>query len=71
MQEKNYFHFNIFKHGLSWEMERMIWIGFYKNENNKKCRIQLLPKDIVKVILNMLSSESFGKEYVKGKHICL
>ena len=70
MQDKKYFSFQLFR-GLSWRIERMLWIGFYKNETNEKCLIKLLPKDIVKVIVGMLNNESFGKEFVKGKYICL
>ena len=71
MEEQNYFGFQLFKPGLSWKIERVIWIGFYKNDKNNECKIDLLPKDIVKVILDMLPNQSMGKEFVKGKYIYL
>ena len=37
-----------------WDQERTIWIGFLKNENNSKCLIQQLPKDILNHILSFL-----------------
>ena len=38
---------NIFSHVLEWEIARLIWIGFYKNENNDDCFIDQLPKDLI------------------------
>ena len=32
---------------LNWKFERIIWIAFYKNNENDKCLIDQLPKDIV------------------------
>ena len=43
---------------INWDIERIIWIAFYKNEKNKKCVIQLLPKDVVKSILALIVSNS-------------
>ena len=43
---------------IEWNIERIIWIAFYQNKDNKKCLIQLLPKDIVKKILALLVSPS-------------
>ena len=37
--------------GLSWQQERIIWIGFYKNLKNKQCLIRLLPADIVNCVV--------------------
>ena len=36
---------------------RYIWIGFYKNNNNKHCYIDLLPKDIVKHLIIYLVND--------------
>lgn len=58
IQRQNYSCFDIYT-GLSWGVERQIWIGFHKNEMNDKCFIQMLPKDIVKKILDMLVSSTF------------
>ena len=35
---------------IDWKIERLLWIAFYKNENNESCLIQLLPKDILSCI---------------------
>ena len=50
---------------VEWNIERLIWIGFKKNEANKKCLIQLLAKDIVKKIIRMIgcSNESFVSSF--------
>ena len=45
-------------HSIRWSDERIIWIGFYNNKNNNKCLIQLLPKDIVLLVLRFLKVES-------------
>ena len=37
-----------------WQQERLIWIAFYKNNENEKCLINLFPKDIVKEILRFV-----------------
>ena len=34
--------------------ERIIWIAFYKNVQNKQCLIALLPKDVVKHVVAFL-----------------
>lgn len=43
---------------IAWNIERIIWIAFYQNHENKQCLIQLLPKDIVNKILHLLHSYS-------------
>ena len=35
-----------------WNFERLIWIGFYKNMQNEKCLFAILPKELVKYILD-------------------
>ena len=40
----------------SWDHEKMLWIGFEKNQFNTKCMIKILPKDIIKKILQYLRS---------------
>ena len=71
MQGNNYGSFELIKNGLSWRIERILWIAFYKNETNEKCLISTLPKDIVKVVINLLSNDSLGEEFVKEESICL
>lgn len=58
MQDANYCLINIYKDYLEWNVARIIWIAFYKNEKNKQCLIGILPKDIVICILNMLGRQS-------------
>ena len=39
-----------------WKQERLIWIGFEKNENNEKCVFSMkdVSKDVVNHILSFL-----------------
>ena len=39
---------------LRWNIERIIWIGYYKQYHNKNCIIALLSKDVVGHILCFL-----------------
>ena len=54
IHEKKYFTFNIYTHYIEWKHARIIWIAFYKNNQNKKCFIDTLGKDVVKIIFNFL-----------------
>ena len=47
------------KKHLEWRKERIIWIGFYNNDDNEKCLIGLLPKDIVLLILEFLQDDYY------------
>ena len=38
---------------LSWDIERIIWIGYYKNIDNDKCLITKLPKDVILHVLKL------------------
>ena len=49
-----YFSFNILLHCVKWDIIRIIWIGFYKNDNNDKCLLNLLPKDVIKHIVKFV-----------------
>ena len=71
MQSTKYCSFELIKNGIPWKIERIIWIAFYKNNTNRKCLLKLLPKDIVKVIVDLLSKTLLGQEFVKEKSICL
>ena len=57
MQNNSYYSFSIFSR-IEWNIERLIWIAFYKNTRNNKCKIQILPKDIVKEIIKMIGNNS-------------
>lgn len=36
---------------LSWEIHRLLWIGYYKNQDNDNCIFSQLSKDIIKKII--------------------
>ena len=44
---------------LSWDIERMIWIGYYKNIDNDKCLITKLPKDVIVYLLEFIKCRIF------------
>ena len=54
MYDFNYFVFDVLVHYITWDVARIIWIGFHKNGNNDSCLIDLLPKDVLKHALNFL-----------------
>ena len=54
LQGKKYFIFDIYNHYINWNVARIIWIGFVKNDTNNKCLIKQLPKDLIKYILELL-----------------
>ena len=37
---------------ISWKCRRIIWIGYLKNQKNKLCKFNKVPKDIVQYILS-------------------
>ena len=43
---------------ISWQLQRLIWIAFHENEQNDKCFVALLSKDVVKYILSFLCGYS-------------
>ena len=54
VQQQNYCVLKVYVNYITWDVARIIWIGFEKNETNNKCLIGMLPKDVVRYILNML-----------------
>ena len=34
-----------------WSVERIVWIGYYKNQDNDSCFVDKLPKDVIKLII--------------------
>ena len=46
---------------MKWQRERLIWIAFYKNKNNKKCFVDRLSKDVVKYIVQWSQWSIFDK----------
>ena len=65
LYQKNYFHLNIYTNYIESKIERIIWIGFYKNNENDKCLIKTLPKDLIIHILYLLGKKSMITPYIK------
>ena len=42
---------------LKWEIARLLWIGYLKNNDNPKCLLPKLPKDIIIHILSFQQSQ--------------
>ena len=66
-QKKKYCLFNIYKYYVSYNIERIIWIGFYKNETNGKCLMNKLAKDLIIYILHFVGKrdQSMFSSYIK------
>ena len=62
--KRNYCFFHIYTHNISSKVEKLIWVAFYKNENNNKCLIKKLPKELIIDILRLL-----GKQLIQNPHI--
>ena len=65
LNDKNYFALNICINYIESKIERIIWIGFYKNNENNKCLIKTLPKDLIIHILDLLGKQSMITPYIK------
>lgn len=69
--EDNCTWFNVYKFEdlVEWKILRLVWIGFHKNSQNKRCYISLLPKDIVnhvtKFVGNIVVDETEKMQCVK------
>ena len=63
--DKNYCIFNVYTRYVESNIERIIWIGFYKNDKNDKCLIKNLPKDLVIYLLFLLGKQEMVKPYIK------
>ena len=62
MQRNNYCSFNILLHRIKWNDIRLVWIGFYKNDNNIQCVINLLSEDVIRYIIKFIGFRSNMKE---------
>ena len=51
--ENEYGYFTIY-HRVNWDAIRLIWIAFYKNNKNNKCKFDNLGKDTIMYILHFL-----------------
>ena len=65
LHKKNYFGLNIYINYIESFIERIIWIGFYKNTENNKCLIKTLPKDLIIYILYLLGKQAMKTPYIK------
>ena len=65
LHDKNYFGLNIYVDYIESKIERIIWIGFYKNTENNKCLIKLLPKDLIIYILYLLGKPAMKTPYIR------
>ena len=64
VQDKEYCIFNIYAHYIEWKIERIIWIGFSKNDSNNECFIDQLPKDLIIYILSLLGKQQLLSPYI-------
>ena len=48
------FKIQLINNFLKWEIERILWIAFEKNENNEQCFLADMPKDIINHIKQFL-----------------
>ena len=65
LHDRNYFDLNIYINYIESKIERIIWIGFYKNTQNNKCLIKTLPKDLIIYIIYLLGKQSMKTPYIK------
>ena len=62
MEENNYAKFDVCVHYIEWKQERLIWIGFFQNDNNDNCLIDQLSKDLILYILYLLGNRKPNQE---------
>ena len=70
LQGLEHFVFDVYINYIEWDIARIIWIAFYKNDKNEKCLISQLPKDLVKFVLGLLGrvvsrSNTNDRAYIK------
>ena len=53
-----YYSLSILLHRVEWKILRLVWIAFYKNEDNSECRIAMLPKDVIKHIIKFVGVQA-------------
>ena len=56
LQYQQQFIFDIYADSIEWNIERIIWIAFHKNVNNKHCLFAKLPKDLVRKIIRLIGT---------------
>ena len=67
MDAEKYYSISIQLYRLDWQIIRLIWIAFYKNQSNNDCLIDTLPKDVINYIIQfigILATTSDSKQFV-------
>ena len=64
VQGNNYCTFNIYHTYVHSSVEKIIWIGFYKNGSNDKCLFKKLPKDLIIHILKFAGKQLMLHPYI-------
>lgn len=59
MQNNACFYFN-FKCNVSWEVQRLLWIAFKKNDANDECYLKRLPKILICFVIDLLKESTFS-----------
>ena len=55
LQDQNQFIFDIYVDNIDWNIEKLLWIAFYKNNNNNSdCLLAKLPKDLIRYIVDLI-----------------
>ena len=57
LQQNNICCLDILRYYLEWKVERLFWIGLYKNSDNSKCKIDSLGKDVVNYLLTFVANK--------------
>ena len=48
---------------IDWNIARLVWIAYYKNDQNEQCFWNMLGKDVIKLILRLLDLSVFESQY--------
>ena len=64
VQHCQYFKLNVYNRDSRWGRERILWIGFYQNNNNDQCLTKILPKDVLKYILSFIGKQEMVDPYI-------
>ena len=64
IQDRKYSTFDIGSHYVGSNVEKIIWIAFYKNDDNEACLLAKLPKDLIILILKLLGKRSIVSQCI-------
>ena len=69
-QDYEYFLFKINVNYIEWKQLRLIWIAFYKNDDNDKCLMKIISKDAIKHIITFLGPiKSIGTDSINVLYV--